>query len=419
MSLFGPPNVEKLKAKKDISGLIKALNFTKDDNIRQAAAQALGEIGDRRAVEPLITVLNDTDWEKRVENLPVRCAAATALGQIGDPGAIESLSEALCDSEYEVRDPAADALIAIGGPATVEAVISVLKSHRLVNKDNLIRVLCATGKSSLDSITALLDEGNDTDSRHIAAYVLGEIGDPRAVDPLIKTLKDKTEHVRTRAAHSLGQIGDPRAVDPLIVALTDNWRDMRKAAAEALAKIGTPQAREALAAYENSLPVYERKGPKLPARLPGPLPVHVFVSSANLDEEPSPGKSEFEIALSQWNEGRYDQAAEHYLKAIELGLTSVYEAAARSNLGKIFLIQDKVESAVDQFIKGLYLSPLTASSAYSCSSYLAIIYEELHMSDDMLAIVGVAKAALKQIDSIMSAEAANKVRATVRRVYKL
>ena len=53
MSLFGKPNVEKLKAKGNIQGLIKALEYKALDydrnwenwKVREAAAQALGLIG--------------------------------------------------------------------------------------------------------------------------------------------------------------------------------------------------------------------------------------------------------------------------------------------------------------------------------------------------------------------------------------
>ena len=57
MALFGP-NVEKLKAKGDIKGLIKLLNYTKDERVLFSAMQALVDIGEP-AVEPLIAALDD------------------------------------------------------------------------------------------------------------------------------------------------------------------------------------------------------------------------------------------------------------------------------------------------------------------------------------------------------------------------
>jgi len=72
--------------------------------------------------------------------------------------------------------------------------------------------------------------------RNDAARILGEIGDQRAVDPLIDALEDENEIwiIRELAAMALGEIGDPRAINPLIDALKDEESLVRTAAAEAL-----------------------------------------------------------------------------------------------------------------------------------------------------------------------------------------
>ncbi len=95
MSLFGPPNVEKMKARRYVKGLIKALGYPNDDKIRSGAARALGEIGDVSAVEPLITALKDGNWD-------VCLAAAEALLQIGDPFATEPVVDELI---LRLKDP--------------------------------------------------------------------------------------------------------------------------------------------------------------------------------------------------------------------------------------------------------------------------------------------------------------------------
>lgn len=53
------PNVQALKSEGDLEGLIKALSFEDDHNIRLAAASALGTIGDPSAVDPLIAALDE------------------------------------------------------------------------------------------------------------------------------------------------------------------------------------------------------------------------------------------------------------------------------------------------------------------------------------------------------------------------
>jgi HEAT repeat protein len=85
MWLFGPPNIEKMKAniekmkaKRDFKGLIKALNYQQDDRVRKQAADALGAIGDACAVDPLSAALKDNSSQ-------VRKAVALALRKIGSP----------------------------------------------------------------------------------------------------------------------------------------------------------------------------------------------------------------------------------------------------------------------------------------------------------------------------------------------
>jgi hypothetical protein len=96
-------------AAKALPKLLGAL-ADQDPRIRGAAAEALGEVGDASAVEPLGKMLaSDADSD-------VREAAAEALGEIGSPTAVPALRAALKDAEEDVREAVVDALGAIGGP---------------------------------------------------------------------------------------------------------------------------------------------------------------------------------------------------------------------------------------------------------------------------------------------------------------
>jgi HEAT repeat protein len=125
MSIFdlfsSRPNVIDLKSQGDVDGLIEALNYDKDHNLRISAAWALGEIGDASAVEPLVEALSD---RKRVKDV-----AAKALGEIGDPQAIDPLVDVLQDENWEVRSTAAKALGNIGDIRAVEPLIDALEDQ--------------------------------------------------------------------------------------------------------------------------------------------------------------------------------------------------------------------------------------------------------------------------------------------------
>ncbi len=92
----------------------KELN-SKYQDVRAAAAKALGDLKDASAVPTLITVLADAEPS-------VRAAAATALGELKNVSAVPALMEVLKDSFRPVGDAAADALEMIGDPSASSAL---------------------------------------------------------------------------------------------------------------------------------------------------------------------------------------------------------------------------------------------------------------------------------------------------------
>jgi hypothetical protein len=85
-------DVKTLESKKDIDGLIAALE-TRDMNIRRKAINALGRIGNEKAIMPLINALHTE------VAFAVKIDAVKALGNLGDERAIQPLTRAL-ESEY-------------------------------------------------------------------------------------------------------------------------------------------------------------------------------------------------------------------------------------------------------------------------------------------------------------------------------
>lgn len=90
-----------------------------DRTVRAGAAESLGRIGDPRAVEPLIAVIEDRDGD-----WSVRARAAWSLGKLKDRRATGPLVAALADMVSHVRLLAATALGEIGDPAAEEALRS-------------------------------------------------------------------------------------------------------------------------------------------------------------------------------------------------------------------------------------------------------------------------------------------------------
>ncbi|MCX5644495.1 MAG: HEAT repeat domain-containing protein [Phycisphaerae bacterium] len=81
----------------------------------------------------------------------------------------------------------------------------------------------------------------DADERYQAALELLRVPDRRAVMSLIHALTDSKEIIRMMAAKTLGLIADLRATEPLVCALGDTW-DVRCRAIVALGEIRDPKA---------------------------------------------------------------------------------------------------------------------------------------------------------------------------------
>jgi HEAT repeat protein len=62
-NLFGPPDMKKLAAKKDVKGLLKAMGNEKDLHVRKKSAEVLAEVGDPGAIDPLTKISKNWDEE--------------------------------------------------------------------------------------------------------------------------------------------------------------------------------------------------------------------------------------------------------------------------------------------------------------------------------------------------------------------
>jgi HEAT repeat protein len=217
--LFRPPNVDELKSKGDVKGLIKALEYKKDVSVQQDTINALAGIGEP-AVLPLVTAIENGGPETRRK-------APEALGKIGAPAVeplISSLREFAVFGEKDIDACTAitTALGEVGAPA-VEPLISVLREQNKTADSYMLRdfVTDALGQVGVPAIEPLVAALRDSDwsLRGNAAKTLGKIGDVRAVELLIASLQDHL--VRVEAITALGKIGDKRAVDPLIQILSE------------------------------------------------------------------------------------------------------------------------------------------------------------------------------------------------------
>jgi hypothetical protein len=121
-------DVEKMKANRDVRGLITALK-NEDKNVRRAAAMALRQIGDVKTIKPLLISLyppdrNQNVWDYYDPLVPVIAEALTSIGKAGKAG-VEQLIKVVKDRTDVLLygAPAVWALCEIEDRKATEAVV--------------------------------------------------------------------------------------------------------------------------------------------------------------------------------------------------------------------------------------------------------------------------------------------------------
>jgi len=230
-------------AYEDIYSVIARLRMPSTEK-RLQAATALGKLEDKRAFEPLVIALTD-------EDPGVRAEAARSLGMLKDSRAEPPLIAMLAEEHAEVIGNVMDALIELMGSRAILPLIEQTLGDRQLWQveegavEALLGALVSIGDKSaigplIENILWRFDEDN---------YLLGEVFDAviridedEAAEALIRSLGTcswETAHIAT--IEVLGNLGNERAVEPLINELR-RPEDIRDAAARALAKLGDDHA---------------------------------------------------------------------------------------------------------------------------------------------------------------------------------
>ncbi len=205
--------IDKLSRLGEPAGAPLLIRATRDINarVREAAAWALGDIGDAEATEPLTQLAQRTRFPHGL-----RWAALHSLGMIGDGDGLAVLFEVYYrDDSLELRQTAARGILRYGDSAA-PALIAVLE-----------------------------DETARPEARAAAAQMLGRLKVTNAVPALLNAVNEVGSTLRWDAVKALGDIASPKAVPRLIDLLGEDDVFLGKVAAWALESISTPEAIEA------------------------------------------------------------------------------------------------------------------------------------------------------------------------------
>jgi hypothetical protein len=258
-------DVDLMASKRDIDGLIEALQSS-DPEIRRSAALGLGRLGEWRATEPLIVALADPI-------LAVREAAANALVMVGTP-AVEPLIDLLerpeASAGYErPREVSREGLTQIdllAGPEGIPPEKRPLRHRGGITQHDVLAgpegIRRAGGRRALEEEEEGLTqhdllagpEGIPPGKRTLQHRVLAQhdlLAGPEGVKEHEALFPEAgragvVEEApppemrrglrRAYAAAILGEIADPRAEGPLTRSLSDDDPVVRKAAGDAIVR---------------------------------------------------------------------------------------------------------------------------------------------------------------------------------------
>ncbi len=211
--------IDRLKHPKNLDDLIdfildcdlKDFNDTGEYiNLKVLCIKAISNYKDIKAVTPLLYCLNNKN-----ENYKFRLAAAEALGKIGDKNAVESLIDVVSDENEKsvyVRESAALALGMIGDSRALDAFVGILEAK----------------KTFLDKFTFLKERVIE------ALNKIDFSSNKRAVAALKEALNDESPQVRINAIESLMNSNVDEAFDLIWKMLYDTDDEVRKNAVIAL-----------------------------------------------------------------------------------------------------------------------------------------------------------------------------------------
>jgi len=195
---------------------------------RCLAAEALSAIGGEGAIDGLIRALTVNDVRDRDPNIRlseevVRNRAAEQLGQLGDREAIEPLLEAL--EQFHLVG-AAEALAKLKEPRAIPLMIERLEDP--FSRDRIAEALLAFGQEvQLPLIETLSvkrffvgeESKGSLERRAEAVRLLSQLKSEKAIEPIIELLRDEAQGVRLQAAVALCDLIDDHRIEQVLPVL--------------------------------------------------------------------------------------------------------------------------------------------------------------------------------------------------------
>lgn len=206
--------------------LLEALRDEKDASQQKVAVAVLGHLGNKGAAAPLVHMarLEPPKDTRRIGTLvealdrEVRVDALVAAGRLGDPAVLADVLPLMDHPEIAMREAATFTLGRSGDKRAVAPLLKALNDRR-----GSVQMLACLGLAQVDDarvgpalIATLADPRRDDATRAACAYAIGAKKLASGQPALIAALADNRGEAQRMAAWALGQIGDGKALGPLV-----------------------------------------------------------------------------------------------------------------------------------------------------------------------------------------------------------
>ncbi|MBA2541644.1 MAG: HEAT repeat domain-containing protein [Deltaproteobacteria bacterium] len=206
--------------------LLEALRDEKEATQQRVAVAVLGHLGNKGAAAPLVHMARQEPQRDAryigtlTEALEreVRVDALIAAGRLGDPRVLTDVLPLMEHPELAMREAATFTLGRSGDKRAVPALLKALTDRR-----PSVQTLACLGLAQIDdgrvvgaAVATLGDARKDDVTRAACAYAIGVRKSNAGIPALLGALVDNRGEAQRLAAWSLGQLGDAKALGPLI-----------------------------------------------------------------------------------------------------------------------------------------------------------------------------------------------------------
>jgi len=201
------------------------------------AAWWLGKfrIRDAAVIDALIVALEEEADRTEVGGYPLKRNAARALGKLGDRKAVVPLINCLDCSDFYVREAAAQSLGMLGDPVCVPQLMGLLEGgieaakpvpgspHLAQPYNAVIEALGSLGAKEAIALIEPFLEHNQERIQYAAARAMYQLTqNPAYGDRLVQALKGEKLQLRRAVLADLGAIGYLKAADAIAQTLAEN-----------------------------------------------------------------------------------------------------------------------------------------------------------------------------------------------------